>query len=56
MNEEIRDVLEEALGVLESYEVQIDGEWGVCRGIEELYADGCVDDVLLKIKALLEKE
>ncbi len=56
MGEEIRVVLEEALGVLESYEVQIDGEWGMCRSIEALYADGCVDDILLKIKALLEKE
>lgn len=55
MNEEIRDVLEEALGVLESYEVQIDSEWGTCRTIDELYADGCVDGLLLKIKALLEK-
>jgi len=56
MNDEVRAILEEALDTLESYEVQIDGEWGACRGIDELYADGCVGDVLPKIKALLERE
>lgn len=56
MNDEVRAILEEALDTLEIYEVQIDGEWGSCRGIDELYADGCVDDVLLKIKALLERK
>lgn len=49
----LKEAAEKALAVLEDYEVQIDGEWGVCRGIDQLYADGVVDDVLPLLKGLL---
>lgn len=49
----LKEAAEKALAVLEDYEVQIDGEWGACRDIERLYADGQVDDVLPLLKGLL---
>lgn len=49
----LKEAAEKALAVLEDYEVQIDGEWGACRGIDRLYADGIVDDVLPLLKGLL---
>ncbi len=50
---ELKEAAEKALAVLEDYEVQIDGEWGACWGLERLYADGQVDDVLPLLKGLL---
>lgn len=50
---ELKEAAEKALAVLEDYEVQIDGEWGACRNIDQLYADGIVDDVLPLLKGLL---
>ena len=49
----LKEAAQKALDVLEDYEVQIDGEWGACRDIERLYADGQVDDVLPLLKGLL---
>ena len=36
----LKEAAEKALAVLEDYEVQIDNEWGTCRGIDQLYEDG----------------
>lgn len=49
----LKETAEKALAVLEDYEVRIDGEWGMCRDIDQLYADGIVDDVLPLLKGLL---
>ena len=49
----LKEVAGKALAVLEDYAVQIDYEWGTCRGIDQLCADGSVDDVLLLLKGLL---
>ncbi len=49
----LKEAAEKALAILEDYEVQIDGEWGACRDINQLYADGIVADVLPLLKGLL---
>ncbi len=49
----LKEAAEKALAVLEDYEVQIDGEWGACRNIDQLYEDGTVNDVLPLLKGLL---
>lgn len=49
----LKEAAQKALDVPEDYEVKIDGEWGACRSIDQLYADGMVDDVLPLLKGLL---
>ncbi len=49
----LKEAAKKALALLEDYEVQIDSDWGMCRDIDRLYADGIVDEMLPLLKGLL---
>ena len=53
---ELEKALRKAAGRLERYAVQVDGEWGLYRGVAELYADGDMPEELIAISSLLNRE
>lgn len=48
--------LQDALFLLESYVVQIEGEWGCGRSLEKIEADGDLPEEIIAIRAALAKE
>ncbi len=54
--DDLEKALRKAADRLERYAVQVDGEWGLSREADELYADGEMPEELLSANALLSKE
>lgn len=53
--EALTALLREALEELEQYELKVEGEWGSCRSIEQLEADGHLPPIILKLRAALSE-
>ena len=53
--EEMREALRKALKWMEDAEVQIESEWGSCRSLDQLQADGDLSDEIVMVRALLAK-
>lgn len=53
MNEELRKLLEDVKEYIEGTEVQIDGEWGSCRDLEELQEQGAMPELYARVNAAL---
>jgi glutaredoxin len=53
MSYELRKAAEDALKLLEEWAVQIDGEWGMCRDLEELERDGRLPEEILALRRVL---
>lgn len=51
----IRDVLRDLLVLAERDEVQIDGEWGRCRSIEQIEADGDLPEAIIQARNALRE-
>lgn len=52
----LEKALRKAAGRLERYAVQVDGEWGLSREADELYADGEMPEELLAANELLKEK
>lgn len=50
---DLEKALRKAADRLERYAVQVDGEWGLSREADELYADGEMPEELLSANALI---
>lgn len=50
---DLENALRKAADRLERYAVQVDGEWGLSREADELYADGEMPEELLATNALI---
>ena len=53
MNEELRKLLEDVKRYIERMEVQIDGEWGSCREVEELQEQDLMPELYARVNAAL---
>ena len=53
MNEELRKLLEDVKRYIERMEVQIDGEWGSCRELEELQEQELMPELYAHVNAAL---
>ena len=52
---ELLEALQGALNLLEEYEVKIEGEWGICRNIAKIEADGDLPTEITKARAAIAK-
>jgi hypothetical protein len=52
-HEALVKALEDALVLLESQETQIDGEWGDCRGLEQIEKDGDLSREIIQAREAL---
>jgi hypothetical protein len=56
MNEELRKLLEDVKRYIERMEVQIDGEWGSCREVEELQEQDLMPELYARVNAALAND
>lgn len=52
---ELTEAAKAARGLLEEWEVKIDGEWGLGRDLDEIERDGDLSEELVNLRAALAK-